>query len=104
MWQKITGIEADDFAERAANLMREPDVFKSAMRLALKQWPVSCEHNLSAKPINRLAWLGHAGCYLGAGSPEECTRGGWWMLDADQQDEANRVAQEVVEEWENAQT
>lgn len=103
MWQKITGKEADEYAEKAANIMREPDVFQHAMRWVLKQWPLSCEHNLSAKSINRQAWLGHAGCYLSSGSPEECTRAGWWMLDQDEQSEANRVAQEVIEEWENAQ-
>lgn len=104
MWAKINGERADEFAEKAAELMKEPDVFKDAMRQALEKWPLSCEHNLSAKPLNRLAWLGHAGCFLATGSPEECTRAGWWRLDRDQQDEANRVADEVVKEWENAQT
>lgn len=104
MWQKITGQLAVEFTEKAAELMKEPDCFKDAMRQALEKWPFACEHNLSAKNINRLAWLGHAGCYLETGSPEECTRLGWWKLDQDQQDEANAVAAEVIEEWENAQT
>jgi len=102
MWKNISGKEADDYAEKAAELMKEPDVFKYSMQQAVEHWPVSCEHNLSAKSKNRLAWLGHAGCYLTTGSPEICTRNGWWKLDQEQQDEANRVAAEVVKEWENA--
>ena len=102
MWQSVNGKDADDYAEKAAELMKEPDTFKYAMTTATKDWPFSTEHNLTAKCINRLAWLGHAGCFLATGSPELCTRNGWWKLDSDQQDEANRVAAEVIEEWENA--
>lgn len=103
MWSKVHGEEGVIHAEHAAQLMREPDVFADAMRSALKEWPNSCEHNLSARSKNRRAWLGHAGCYLAANSPEMCTRQGWWMLDNDEQNLANHAADIVIEEWENAQ-
>ena len=70
MWANITGSESVLFSERAADLMREPDAFKQAMQVVMETWPLSCEHNLSARSINRKAWLGHAGCYLSTGSPE----------------------------------
>jgi len=103
MWANISGCDADLFSERAADLMREPDAFKLAMQQAVKEWPLSCEHNLSARAINRKAWLGHAGCFVATGSTEGCTRIGWHSLDSSQQDEANKVAQEVIEEWESCQ-
>ena len=83
----------------AASLMRDPSAFKSAMMRALELWPNSCLHNLSADSVNKIAWLGHAGCCLGAGSPEENTRIGWHMLTQHEQDEANRVAAEVLTAW-----
>ena len=79
--------------------MSKPDKFKAAMRRAAHEWPRSCEHNLSAENVNRIAWLGHAGCCVGAGSPEEATRAGWHTLTPDQQNEANRVAGDVLDEW-----
>ena len=100
MWRIVSGAASIDFSERATDLMRDPEAFKLAMRKAIHQWPNSCEHNLSAKNVNRLAWLGHAGCCIELESPEECTRLGWWKLTQEQQDEANRVAAEVVAEWE----
>lgn len=104
MWRIVNGPERLDYRDRAAELMRDPEAFKNAMRKAITQWPRSCEHNLSAKNMNRLAWTGHAGCCIELESPEECTRLGWHLLNQHEQDEANRVAQEVVDEWEELYT
>ena len=100
MWRIVRGEDRKKYAEKAAALMRNPRAFKDAMRKAVAEWPLSCEHNLSAVDTNRLAWLGHAGCCNTVGSSEENTRIGWHMLSPWEQSEANRVAQEVVEEWE----
>lgn len=100
MWVKISGEPYHSYATKAANLMRDPEAFKAAMGTAVKQWPVSAEHNLTAIECNRRAWLGHAGCFFGVGSPEEPTRIGWHQLSSVEQFEADRVAQEVIEAWE----
>jgi hypothetical protein len=99
MWRIVRGDKRMENAGNAANLMRDSCAFGSAMRRALNEWPKSCAHNLTAENTNRLAWLGHAGNLLGVGSPEENTRIGWHMLNKCEQDEANRVAQEVLDEW-----
>ncbi len=100
MWRIVGGDAGKDFASAAADLMRDPEAFKASMRKAIMAWPNSCEHNMTAKNVNRQAWLGHAGCCIAVESPEECTRLGWWKLTKEQQDEANRVADEVILEWE----
>jgi hypothetical protein len=81
--------------------MRDPVKFKAAMVEGLTQWPKSCEMNLTAESVNRIAWLGHCGCCIATKSPEDCTRLGWHMLNQSEQDEANRVAAEVLELWES---
>lgn len=80
--------------------MRNPQEFKRAMAQAVRSWPNSAEHNLTAIECNRRAWLGQAGCLIGVDSPEEPTRIGWHRLTESEQREADRVAQEVINGWE----
>jgi hypothetical protein len=102
MWRTVGQPERDAYALESAELMRSSERFKDAMLRAVEEWPVSCEHNLTAVSMNRLAWVGHAGCCVTLGAPEDATRQGWHLLDEDEQREANRVAMEAIEEWELA--
>lgn len=102
MWAIVRGDQRKINSENAASLMRNSQLFKKHMMSALTLWPNSCLHNLSAEAVNKIAWLGHAGCFLGVGSPEENTRVGWHLLSPNDQAEANKVAAEVLEQWELA--
>lgn len=97
MWSIVRGEKRKDYIAAAAELMQSPSDFRDAMALAVETWPKSCEANLTAESVNRIAWLGHAGCCIATRSPEDCTRTAWHTLDRSQQDEANRVAGEVLE-------
>lgn len=99
MWRIVRGEKRAENARKAAAVMRDSARFAASMRRALAEWPNSCAHNLTAENTNRLAWLGHAGNLIACGSPEENTRIGWHMLNKEEQDEANRVAQVVLDEW-----
>lgn len=102
MWRVVHGPKTQDFIDAAADLMRSPEEFKLAMLRAVSDWPISCKVNLTAKGMNRQAWLGHAGCCIAVNSPENCTRLGWHTLSQREQDEANRVADEAIQIWEAA--
>ena len=99
MWRITHGDKRKEFIAASADLMKTPDEFKVAMIAAVKQWPNSCAHNFTADGVNKIAWLGHAGCCLSVSSPEDCTRTAWHTLSRDEQDEANRVAAEALETW-----
>ena len=99
MWRIVRGRKRIENATAAADLMRDSSRFLSAMRKAVSEWPNSVAHNLTADGVNKIAWLGHAGCCVGCGSPEENTRIGWHMLTQSEQDEANRVAGIVLSDW-----
>jgi hypothetical protein len=101
LWRITSGDERRSFKELAADLMANSEAFQEAMARALIEWPRSCEHNLSAENINRIAWLGHAGCCVARGCPEEATRAAWHTLTVDQQNEANRVAGIVLAKWDH---
>lgn len=99
MWRIVRGEERKRYIAASADLMLRPDDFFSAMVSAIDQWPRSCEHNLTAENMNRIAWLGHAGCCVAIGSPEDCTRAGWYYLDDDQMEAANQAAARALTRW-----
>ena len=100
MWRITSGVkESRDYAAKAERLMADPDAFEAAMTRALTEWPRSCEMALTGEQNNQRAWLGHAGCYLATGSPEECTRLGWHALDDAEQRAANAAADRVILKW-----
>ena len=103
MWGNIKPKDHAFYAEKSADLMRESDSFLNACRNVFSEWPNSCLQNLSARCMNREAWLGHAANYLSHYSVEYTTRIGWRMLDSDEQEEANRIARIAIKEWESCQ-
>ena len=103
MWATAKTKDSDLSAERSADLMREYDSFKDACRYVLSEWPNSSMQNLSARGMNRMAWIGHAANWLNHNSVESTTRIGWNMLDSEEQRQANKAANEIIEEWELCQ-
>lgn len=99
MWRITRGAERKQYIRKSADLMQRTGVFYSAMVEAIRVWPRSCEHNLSAESMNRIAWLGHAGCCVSEGSPEDCTRAGWYLLSDKQMEEANEAAARALSKW-----
>lgn len=101
MWRRNTsGEERVRLALEAASVMRNPGIFYEAMAKVTREWPYSCEANLTAPTVNRRAWLGHAGCCILVGSPEDVTRQAWWTLTQTEQDAANAAADRAIAEWE----
>lgn len=103
MWQIPSPASADSHVLAAADLMAIPPKFAAAMRRVLAEWPKSTATALSTPGLNKRAWLGHAGCYLEVGSPEETTRLAWHRLDDGEQFGANDAADTVIAEWRSKQ-
>jgi hypothetical protein len=99
MWSIPATLMRDEHARQAADLMADPGRFVDAMRRAVKEWPKSCESAFATPGLNLRAWLGHAGCYIATGSPEETTRAGWHQLDDGEQYAANAAADQVINEY-----
>lgn len=100
MWRIVTEPDKRNYyLIKAAELMKNPADFKAAMLKAVEGWPISCERNFTAPAINHQAFIGHAGCCIATGSPEEITRAAWHTLNQEEQDRANQAADEVIAEW-----
>lgn len=99
MWKACDPIERDKFIKEAADLMIAHEDFHAAMLQAVHDWPLSCEANLTAPTMNHQAWLGHAGCAIAVGAPEDMVRLGWRTLTKEQQDKANHAADQAIAYW-----
>lgn len=100
MWRQVHGIDRHSFVALAADLMRDRQKFLAAMLRAVEEWPHSCEMAMTTPSLNRRAWMGHAGCCISIGSPEELTRLGWHTLTRTEQTIANAAADDAISEWE----
>lgn len=100
LWVRPTGDERAVLIEKCRRFMSNTEAFRAAMFRAIDEWPISCEVNLTAKSINRQAWLGHAACCIAISCPEEPTRAAWWKLTERQRNLADEAAAEAIREWE----
>lgn len=99
MWRIPSPPERDQHIAATSGLMANPTAFYEAMLVALTEWPRSVAQALTTPGLNHRAWIGHAGCYLATGSPEETTRLGWHELDDAEQYAANDAADRAIAEW-----
>lgn len=74
------------------------EVFEAGLKRVLKEWPKSCEHNLTNESMNRVAWLGQAsGCIL-FGVPSSF-RAGYNLLTEEQKHAADTLALKYLNIW-----
>ena len=73
-------------------------VFRSAIRKVFSEWRYSCEQYLTNQGFNRIAWIGQAAVCIETSVPSQFC-GGWRLLTVEQQDAADNVALEGLNEW-----
>lgn len=100
MWKSLHGEQRESFLEKAIKFTGDAELYGKWMLKVIKKWKYSCEHNLTNTAMNRQAWVGHAACCLAIGCPEDITRLAWSFLTEDQQNKANKKADEAIEKWE----
>jgi len=74
------------------------DLFETLLQRVISEWKYSCEHYLTNKAMNRLAYLGQACVCLHSGVPAAYS-GAWFKLDKTQRDEANKMALKYLNLW-----
>lgn len=88
--------------QACAKLLSSSDDCRQAMQSAVNNYPISAQQHLT-KSMGRRPWLGQAACCVDIGATEEETRVAWnFYMSASQQDMANRIADEVIESWEQS--
>jgi hypothetical protein len=100
MWKSVKGDERESYLQKVIKFISNSEVYGRFMMKAINDWPISCEHNLTCKIMNRQAWIGHAACCIALGCPEDITREAWGYLTDDQQMLANERADMAIAIWE----
>lgn len=98
MYRDPQASEREPMTELAISLLSDAHRLVAAMRSVTIGWRLAAEANLHEPPNNR-AWLGQAACCYAAGVPEELTRAAWGRLTDQQRIAANRIADQVIDEW-----
>lgn len=95
---KKDGMTAEECENAYAEFLSNDEKFRSALSSIISEWKYSCEHYLTNKSMNRIAWLGQASVCYSEGIPSKYC-GGFNLLSNEQQDRANRIALEYLNKW-----
>ncbi len=99
MWRQIATDERSKMLPIAIEFTGNAQRYGSFMQRIIREWPISCEHNLTDIHMNRLAWIGHAATCLAINAPEYVTRAAWRYLSQQQMDDANKEAERALRDW-----
>jgi hypothetical protein len=93
-----SGMTQDEGEEVFREFLSDLAAFDAALQAVTTQWINSCEHYLTNDRMNRIAWLGQASVAYAKGIPSIC-RGGYHLLNAEQQAAADALALEYLNKW-----
>lgn len=92
------GMTAQQCREAYADFLRDSEKFAVALEKVTSEWIHSCEHYLTNKSMNRIAWLGQAAMCYATGVPSVfCS--GFNLLSDEEQETANLVALDWLNKW-----
>lgn len=81
-----------------AEILRDTEKFELALQRVISEWSKSCEHYLTNRAMNRIAWLGQASLCIASGISSEF-RSGWQLLTEMEQHAANLTALKYLNKW-----
>lgn len=80
------------------DILSDSDKFETALKGVISEWKNSCEHYLTNKSMNRIAWLGQASvCYM-SGVPSRYSSA-WFDIPEQKRSEANDLALKYLNIW-----
>lgn len=92
------GLTSEQCVNMYAEFLRDDERFKTALQGVITEWKHSCEHYLTNKAMNRIAWLGQAAMCYATGVPSKfCS--GFSLLTEEEQARANQIALDALNEW-----
>jgi ParB-like chromosome segregation protein Spo0J len=94
----VDGMTAEECKTAYRNFLADSDRFRKAAQSVIQEWPHSCEHYLTNFAMNRIAWIGQAAMCYATGIPSKFC-GGFNLLSEAEQEEANNVALDVLNDW-----
>lgn len=94
----VDGKSKEQCEAEYAEFLADDDRFRKALDRVIAEWKHSCEHYLTNKSMNRIAWLGQAAMCISTGVPSVfCS--GFNLLTEEEQARANATALEYLNKW-----
>jgi hypothetical protein len=84
--------------EAYAEFLSDLRLFDRSISKVFNEWPMMCLHFMSNTSMNKIAFLGQTAMCIHTGVPS-CFRGGFKLLTAEQQRQADAVAEVRLNEW-----
>ena len=94
----LKGRDREECEQEYGVFLADLDAFGAGITKVFKEWPNSCEHNLTNSSMNRIAWIGQAAACCALGLPSTY-RAGFSNLPQDKQDAANALALKYLNMW-----
>jgi ParB-like chromosome segregation protein Spo0J len=94
----LKGRDKEECEQEYGVFLSDSNRFAEGIQKVFKEWPNSCEHNLTNSSMNRIAWIGQAAACAAIGLPSTY-RGGFSKLPKEVQDVANNLALEYLNKW-----
>jgi hypothetical protein len=94
----VDGMTAEEAKNAYATFLSNDNEFRDATEKVITEWKHSCEHYLTNKAMNRIAWMGQASAAYAKGLPSVfCS--GFNLLTPEQQEKANGIALIAINKW-----
>jgi hypothetical protein len=81
-------------------ILSDQDLFSEILNSLIIDWKFSCEHYLTNKAMNRIAWLGQAAVCYSSGVPSRYSDA-WFDIPENTKKEANKTALKYLNKWLN---
>lgn len=95
---KKDGMTAEQCKQAYADFLSDDLLFRQYLLIVITEWKYSCEHYLTNKSMNRIAWLGQAAVCAYSGIPSVfCS--GFNLLNELDKERANHTALEYLNMW-----
>lgn len=94
----VEGLTHEECEQKYIDVLTDLPLFEKLLKKVTKEWEHSCEHYLTNKSMNRIAWLGQACVCYHTGVPSVYSRA-WFKLTEEQQNEANLLALKYLNNW-----
>ena len=92
------GFSQDQCENEYLIVLSDTNLFSEILTKIISEWKYSCEHYLSNRSMNRIAWLGQAAVCYHSGIPSKFCAG-WNLLSEKQKEDANSVALVYLNKW-----
>jgi len=95
---KLEGKSHEECEEIFKRILSSECDFSVALDGVITNWKYSCEHYLTNRSMNRIAWLGQAAVCYASGVPSRYSSA-WFDIPKEKRNKANEIALQYLNKW-----